>query len=41
MDEELLKELREIRYSLRGGVYFIGAILIIGFGALYAKLGGG
>ena len=37
MDEELLKELREIRYSVRGGIYFIGAILIIGFMVLYAK----
>lgn len=37
MNEQILKELREIRYSVRGGVYFIGAILIIGFAALYAK----
>jgi hypothetical protein len=37
MNEEVLKELREIRYSVRGGVYFIGAILIIGFAALYAR----
>ncbi len=37
MDEQILKELREIRYSLRGAVFFIGASLIIGFAALYAK----
>jgi len=37
MDEELLKELREIRYAVRGGVYFLGAILILGFAALYWK----
>lgn len=37
MNEQILKELREIRYSVRGGVYFIGAILIIGFAALYAR----
>lgn len=37
MDEEVLRELREIRYSVRGGVYFLGAILIIGFAALYMK----
>ena len=37
MDEAILKELREIRYSLRGGVYFLGVILILGFAALYVK----
>jgi len=37
MDEDVLKELREIRYSVRGGVYFLGAILILGFAALYWK----
>lgn len=37
MDEEILKELREIRYSIRGGVYFLGVILILGFAALYWK----
>ena len=37
MDEEVLKELREIRLEIRGGVYFLGAILILGFAALYWK----
>ena len=37
MNEEVLKELREIRYSVRGGVYFIGAVLMLGFAALYWK----
>lgn len=28
MNEDILKELRQIRYSIRGGVYFISALLI-------------
>lgn len=37
MNDEVLKELREIRDSVRGGVYFLGVILILGFAALYWK----
>lgn len=41
MDEQILKELREIRYSVRGGVYFIATILIIGFAFLYRAVSAG
>ena len=37
MEEQILKALREINASVRGGVYFLGVILMIGFAALYWK----
>lgn len=37
MDEEVLKELRQIRDLVREGFIVLGVILMFGFVALYAK----
>jgi len=37
MDEEVLKELREIRGLVREGFIVLGLILMFGFAALYMK----